>query len=126
MEEYFVLDERGEPRPEPDVEVWTRWFEQADRGIARTSVSPDVAVLTTFRAVDEAPEPGVAPRLYDTHVFGGVLDGEEVASATRDEAVAAHEALVQWCRIGNAPDAGVTEETLARSAPAEGDSPGLG
>ena len=35
MENYFVLNEHGEPRVEPDVNVWLRWFEQADRNIAR-------------------------------------------------------------------------------------------
>ena len=35
MEGYFVLNERGEPMLERDVEAWTRWFERADRSVAR-------------------------------------------------------------------------------------------
>jgi hypothetical protein len=112
MNAYFVLDELGEPQPEHDLEAWTRWFEQADRSIARTAIGAAVVVLTTFRGVVDATEPGDAPRLFETRVFGGVLDGEEHGHSTRTEALAAHSALAEWCRIGNAPDAGVNEQTL--------------
>jgi hypothetical protein len=112
MEAYFVLDEHEEPRREPDVEAWTRWFEQADRGIARTPVTAKVTVLTTFTGVSEESETGGAPRLFETRVFGGVLDGEQKATSTKSEAVALHSQLVEWCRIGNAPNAGVRKEML--------------
>ena len=112
VEQYFVLNERGEPQLEPDAEAWTRWFEQADRSIARTTVTPHVTVLTTFRGVSDAGDPDDAPRLFETRVFGGVLDAEEVAHRTRAEAMAAHGALAEWCRVGNAPDAGLSEEIL--------------
>ena len=48
MEGYFVLDDRGEPLEEKDFATWTRWFEQADRNVARTVVTSEVTVLTTF------------------------------------------------------------------------------
>jgi hypothetical protein len=107
MEQYFVLDEQGEPKRELDVEAWTEWFERADRGVARTSVSPDVTVLTIFRGVHENPEPEAPLHLFETRVFGGILDGEEVAHSTRAEAIEAHAALAQWCRVGSQPDAGL-------------------
>lgn len=110
MEEYFVLDERGEPRRESDLDAWTRWFEEADRGIARTPVTPHVTVLTTFRGVND--EPGEL-LLFETRVFGGVLDGEEVATATKAEALAMHSVLAEWCRMGNRPDAGISNEMLS-------------
>jgi hypothetical protein len=112
VEQYFVLDERGEPQPEPDAEAWTRWFERADRRIARTAVTPQVTVLTTFRGVSDAPDPDDPPRLFETRVFGGVLDAEEVLHRTKAEAMAAHGALAEWCRVGNSPDAGVSEEII--------------
>jgi len=110
MEAYFVLDELGDPQPECDIEAWTRWFEQADRSVARTAIGPEVVVLTTFLGVDEAAEPGNPPRLFETRVFGGALDEEELGHSTRTEALAAHSMLVEWCRIGNTPNAGVTEK----------------
>ena len=110
MEAYFVLDEYGEPRRERDLDAWTRWFERADRSIARTAVTREVMVLTTFLGVGEVSEPGGEPLLFQTRVFGGLLDGEEIGRCTRAEALAAHAKLAQLCRIGNAPDLGVNEQ----------------
>jgi hypothetical protein len=112
MEAYFVLDDRGEPRLEPDKEAWARWFETADRGIARTTVSPEVTVLTTFRGVDEGPQNDEVPCLFDTVVFGGVLDGEALHHRSRGEALEAHARLAEWCRVGTEPDCGITDEML--------------
>ena len=97
MEAYFVLDSCGDPVRERDLAAWVRWFEGADRGIARTLVAEDVVVLTTFTGVAEA---GGDPLLFETRVFGGVLDGEEVRTSTRAEATAAHATVAQWCDIG--------------------------
>lgn len=112
MESYFVLNALGEPQIEPDMEAWLRWYEQADRNIARTSVTADVVVLTTFRGVDDSAAPGDPLKLFETHVFGGVLDGEELHHATKDEALAAHARLVDFCRSGAAPGMGFDEESL--------------
>jgi hypothetical protein len=112
MDGYFVLNERGEPRLEPDLEAWSRWFERADRSVARTVVSAGITVLTTFRGVGETNDSGEAPPLFETRVFGGILDGEERWSRTRAEAVAGHEWLAAWCRVGNAHNHGITEAQL--------------
>ena len=112
MELYFVLNEHGEPVPERDMEAWAKWFAHADRSIARSTVSPDVTVLTTFNGVDDVPEPNATPKLFESRVFGGVLDGEVVHQSTRAEATANHVALVTWCRIGNDPDGGITEADI--------------
>ena len=112
MELYFVLDERGEPVREPNVEAWSRWFAQADRSIARTVVAPSVTVLTTFNGVDNVPDPDMAPRLFETRVFGGILDGEVVCHCTRAQATAEHLELVEWCRVGNSPCAGITQADI--------------
>ena len=112
MPMYFVLDDRGEPQREQDFDAWSRWFERADRRVARTVVTADVTVLTTFTGVDESAAEGSEPMLFGTRVFGGVLNGEEAMRRTRAEALAAHAELVEWSRIGNAPGAGVTEDQI--------------
>ena len=111
MDGYFVLDEHGEPVPEPDLEVWTRWFERADRSISRTNVTPEISVLTTFRGVAESGETG-EPALFETRIFGGILDGEEVRHRSRSEALDSHAVLAEWCRIALLPSHGITEEQL--------------
>jgi hypothetical protein len=112
MEGYFVLDERGEPQQERNLDAWTRWFERADRSVARTVIAADVTVLTTFRGVAETDESGDAPALFETRVFGGILDGEEAWHRSRSEAVAGHDLLAQWCRVGNSADLGIAEDQL--------------
>lgn len=109
---HFVLDERGEPVPEPDLEAWTRWFERADRSISRTIVTPEITVLTTFRGVVEPDEATGAPALFETRVFGGILDGEQVRHRTRTEAVDGHAVLAEWCRIAVLPHHGITDAQL--------------
>ena len=111
MEVYFVLDEQGDPVPVSDLEAWLRWFGRADRGVARTVVTPDIAVLTTFSGVHDAAD-GRAPLLFDTRVFGGVLNGEEIQHSTRVDAIAGHALLVAWCRVGSSPDGGITEAQI--------------
>jgi len=112
MELYFVLDERGEPVRERDIEAWSRWFAQADRSVARSSIAPNVTVLTTFNAVGDVPEPDAVPKLFESRVFGGILDGEVLRHCTRAEATARHAKLAEWCRIGSPPGFGITEADL--------------
>jgi hypothetical protein len=112
MELYFVLDEHGEPLRERDVEAWSRWFAKADRSIARSTVSRDITVLTTFSGVDDVPDPDSIPKLFESRVFGGVLDGEVVQHCTRAEATAGHAELVAWCRVGSLPNVGITDADI--------------
>lgn len=112
MEGYFVLDDRGEPVLERDLEAWTRWFERADRSVSRTVIAAHVTVLTTFHGVGTTSELGETPALFQSRVFGGVLNGEDVWSRTRAEAMAGHERLVEWSRLGNSPNHGISEEQL--------------
>jgi hypothetical protein len=112
MELYFVLDEHGEPLRERDLDAWSRWFARADRSIARTIVVPDVTVLTTFNGVDDVPNPESVPKLFESRVFGGILDGEVVQHRTRDEAKVRHAELVEWCRLGALPYAGITDADI--------------
>ena len=111
MEKYFVLDERGEPLEEPDFEVWSRWFEQADRCVARTSVTRDITVLTIFSGIDVA-EPGRYPFPFQTDVLGGWLDGEQKRHRSRADAIGGHVELVEWCRLSCAPDGGITDKDI--------------
>jgi hypothetical protein len=112
MELYFVLDEHGEPIRERDIDAWSRWFARADRSIARSTVAPDVTVLTTFNGVDDVPDPATVPRLFESRVFGGILDGEMVQHCTRAEAISRHAELVFWCRVAALPNGGITDADI--------------
>jgi hypothetical protein len=112
MELYFVLDEHGEPVRERDIDAWSRWFAQADRCVARSTVSRDVTILTTFNGVDDVAGPHSVPKLFESRVYGGILDGEVAHTCTRAQACAEHKRLVEWCRVGAQPHAGITESDI--------------
>lgn len=101
MDAYFVLGSDGYPRRELDVLAWSRWYEHAHRSLARTTVAKGVIVLTVFTGFCDLAEAD-EPRLFETRVFGGVLDGEEVSVRTRSDALLVHAELAEWCRIGQA------------------------
>ena len=78
---------------------WGRWYETANRSVARTKIG-DSDVSTVFLGLDHAFG-GHVPILFETMVFGGQLDQEQERYPTWDEAEAGHAAMVQ--RVKDAP-----------------------
>lgn len=100
-EDKYVLDDRGEPVPEPDLYRWAMWIETADRTVARTTIafgegSGEVFVSTVFLGLDHAFGEG-APILWETMIFGGPLDGNCWRSRSRDEARRRHDEACKAC-----------------------------
>ena len=97
-----------------NLPICARTSESSTRSdcVARTAISGEITVLTTFRGVGETDESGQAPPLFETRVFGGILAGEERWHRTRAEALRGHERLAEWCRIGNAYNHGISEDQL--------------
>lgn len=98
----YILDERGEPRLEPDILKWGQWFETADLMVARTQIG-DAVVSTVFLGIDHNYGGGV-PVLYETVAFGGALDQDGERYCTRAEAEAGHKALVERVRQSQAQE----------------------
>ena len=92
----YILDKTGNPILEPDILKWARWFETADRQIARTELPGDVTVSTVFLAIDHGYSG--PPILYETMVFGGPLDEEQERYTTRQAAIEGHEQMVARAR----------------------------
>lgn len=89
----YILDEKGNPKEEPDLMKWAEWFEAADRFVAKTKTWGS-EVSTVFIGLDHSFGMGV-PLLYETMVFGGKLDGEMNRYATKEEAEAGHKEMVE-------------------------------
>ncbi len=91
----WILDEQGEPVSEEDTLTWARWFtaHDAERMVAKTERGP-VLVSTVFLGIDYGLPLGGAPLLYETMVFGGVMDGQQWRWATREQAERGHTAVV--------------------------------
>lgn len=95
----YVLDENGQPRLEPDWEKFCAWYSTTDLQVAFT-VTGNVAISTVFLARDHSlsfgpgPEAERIPVLWETMVFGSVLDEEKVRYTSRDDAVTGHAVMV--------------------------------
>ncbi len=74
-----------------DLMEWAKWFENADRHVARDE-SHNVKVSTVFLGLDHSFGSG-PPLLFETMVFGGKLDEEVDRYSTWQEAEVGHEAM---------------------------------
>jgi len=97
MNDKFILNDKGEPIPEPDLLTWARWFEKGNRRVATETIG-ESRISTVFLGLDHAFNPfdGGPPVLWETMVFGGPLDQEqERCSGNREQAEAMHAAMVR-------------------------------
>lgn len=91
----YILDANGDPQVEPDLIKWAQWFERADgRRIAADSFplgngDQTADVSTVFLGLDHNWGDG-PPLLFETMVFGGLLDGEMDRYATKADALIGH------------------------------------
>ena len=92
---YILVD--GEPRPAELME-WARWFETADRTVARTE-RDGITVSTVFLGVDHNFSPAGPPVLWETMVVGGPLDGEEQRYRSAEAAKRGHEQMVKLAMV---------------------------
>ena len=90
----YILDENGNPKPEPDLMVWAEWFEksQEKRRVALTKIG-DKEVSTVFLGMDHSFGRG-SLLLYETMVFGDE-DGIQERYSTKEEALAGHDKIVK-------------------------------
>jgi hypothetical protein len=91
----YILDDKGNPVPEPSLTKWAQWFEHFKlRWVAETTLG-DTRISTVFLGTDHRFIGEGPPILWETMVFGGSLDHEQDrCSGTREQAEAMHEAMV--------------------------------
>lgn len=94
----YILDERGEPKPEPDLITWAKWFEADERRVVRRNQfyvdDNEITVSTVFLGLDHGWRPGAPPVLWETMIFGLKDDQPQWRYTSRDEAIANHDRLV--------------------------------
>jgi hypothetical protein len=86
----YILNESGEPVPEPDASKWSQWFENADRIVQQDTIG-DVGVATVFPGADHNYFGDGPPLLWETMIFGGDHDGYRDRYASRAAALAGHD-----------------------------------
>jgi hypothetical protein len=88
---HYILEGR-KPRM-VDLETWVKFFENIDRHVANENVG-DVRVSTVFLGLDHSFGQG-PPLLFETMVFGGPLNEEQVRYSTWGEAEIGHRYMVE-------------------------------
>jgi hypothetical protein len=88
----YILDNSGNPLPEPDPLKWAQWFESAERHVANDRVG-DIRISTVFLGLDHNWGFG-PPVLWETMIFGGPLDQEMRRYTSRESAESGHREMV--------------------------------
>lgn len=89
----YILDERGEPKPEPDLMKWARWFETANRHVGNEWVE-ESRVSTVFLGLDHGFTSD-CPILWETMVFNGPLNFyQRRCGGNREQAEAMHQEVI--------------------------------
>ena len=88
---HYILE--GKNPIESDLMTWGKWFETADRHVAKFE-DKDIFISTVFLGIDHSFGDG-PPVLFETMVFGGELDEEMNRYTTWEDAEKGHEEMVK-------------------------------
>lgn len=92
MSDFYVLKD-GVAVPATNVLTWAKWFDESlDQRRLRMTTVGDSEVSTVFIGINNSFCLG-PPLLWETMVFGGPLDGEQVRHATREQALVGHDEM---------------------------------
>ena len=95
MSDKYILDARDNPVLEPNPTKWGHWYETANRVVACEQIGRS-RISTVFTGLDYAYGKQDKPVLWETMVFGGLLNNELVrCSGTREQAQAMHARMVR-------------------------------
>jgi hypothetical protein len=96
---HYILDEHGEPRPEPDLLTWAQWFESDPRRVVAQTQVAGYLVSTMFFGIDHNFTGRGLPLLWESMIFsGGVIqpyDQLQTRYASKAAALQGHARLVQ-------------------------------
>lgn len=104
MNDKYILDGHT-PIAEPDLMKWGEWMKSAKRTVRKdtATVSLDgknigeITVSTVFLGLDHSFGEG-EPKLFETRVFGGPLDGKMDRCGTWEAAEKMHELMCERVR----------------------------
>jgi len=100
MATYYNLNELGEPEATTLLKWNVKSVSAQDWLVAKTVID-GVIVSTMFLAINHNPNRNGRPLLWETMVFGGPLDGEQLRYETRQQAHAGHEAMCARVRAAS-------------------------
>ncbi len=90
----YILNAKGNPVREPDLNKWVAWFETAKRHVADEKIGKS-RISTVFLGLDHGFDDRKSPVLWESLVFGGKLSGKiDRCSGSREQAEAMHAKMV--------------------------------
>lgn len=91
----YILDNSGNPVPEPDIVKWADWFKSKERQVAVDQVGGST-VSTVFLGLDHNFRGTGPPVVWETMVFSGPMSGDQDrCSGSREQAEAMHTRMVE-------------------------------
>ncbi len=101
MTDKFILDENGEPKPEPDLYKWGTWMQRPGIRVVKQEKVGETKVSTVFLGLNHNYEEG-PPVLWETMIFSsehpGIDQTQDRCSGTREQAEAMHERMMELVR----------------------------
>jgi hypothetical protein len=97
---FYILNEAGQPVPEPDVLAWGNWYHARGHHVAEDVIG-DIRVSTIFKGVDNSYREGPPRGLFETAIFApdhyevGMFDTREIAQVGHSLAVRAAKRFVE-------------------------------
>ena len=89
---YYVMNDKKEVK-KTDLHTWSLAFKKMDRQIDRTTLR-GADISTVFLGLDHGYQEG-KPLIFETMVFGGKLDQEQMRCSTYQEALDMHKAMCE-------------------------------
>lgn len=91
---WYILNEKHEPVPEPDVVKAAVWFEHFPNRVVMQHDIGESFVSTVFLGLDHSLGNG-PPVLFETLIQGGPLNDHQERYVTWDQAVAGHTSFLR-------------------------------
>lgn len=107
----YILDEAGNPMPEPDLIKWAMWHETAKRQLAFTQLESGTFISTVFLGLDLSwgRGPEADPLFYKPTLWESLAFDQELLAQrryiSREAARAGHLEMVEWCKEKEAHEA---------------------
>ncbi len=99
MPDQFILNDEGNPVPEPDLILWGLSLSGPGTRVGEDHIGKS-RISTVFLGLDHNFTRHGPPILWETMVFGGVLDEElDRCSGTREQAEAMHAEMVKRVKL---------------------------
>lgn len=93
MGDFYILDGKTPVRCE--LIEWGNWFEKNDRKVKKTVIG-EVTISTVFLGLDHSFGLGEGlPVLFETMVFGGIMDAQMDRYCSWEQAEEGHDAMVE-------------------------------